>query len=60
MKNLSLPEKADIAKAIRDAMASIEEYKPELADVLPKDEYFRLVRKPEFRDIPRSVLLKKA
>ena len=47
---LNLPEKADIAKAIKSAMEQIEEYKPELTGSLPQDEYFRLVRKPEDRD----------
>ncbi|WP_312764484.1 N-6 DNA methylase [Epilithonimonas sp.] len=41
---LNLPEEADIAKAIKDAMDAIESYKPELKDVLPKDEYFALAR----------------
>jgi len=53
---LNLPEEEDIAKAIKEAMASIEEYKPELKDVLPQDEYFRLVRKPEYRVIPMQLL----
>jgi type I restriction enzyme M protein len=52
---LSLPEEEDIAKAIKDAMALIEKYKPELKDVLPQDEYFRLVRKPEYRIIPKQL-----
>jgi type I restriction enzyme M protein len=53
---LNLPEKEDIAKAIKQAMALIEEYKPELKDTLPQDEYFRLVRKPEYRIIPKQLL----
>jgi type I restriction enzyme M protein len=53
---LNLPEKEDIAKAIKQAMASIEEYKPELKNTLPQDEYFRLVRKPEYRSIPKQLL----
>lgn len=53
---LNLPEKEDIAKAIKNAMALIEEYKPELKDTLPQDEYFRLVRKPEYRTIPKQLL----
>ncbi len=40
---LSLPESADIPKAIKDAMESIEHYKPELVGSLPKDEYMELV-----------------
>jgi type I restriction enzyme M protein len=39
---LSLPESEDIAKKIKDAMLLIEQYKPELKDSLPKDEYFKL------------------
>ncbi|MGP1385147.1 MAG: type I restriction-modification system subunit M [Thainema sp.] len=42
---LTLPGKEDIAQAIKRAMATIEEYKPELAGVLPQDEYFRLAGK---------------
>ena len=53
---LNLPEKEDIAKAIKNAMALIEEYKPELKDTLPQDEYFRLVRKPEYKTIPKQLL----
>lgn len=53
---LNLPEEEDIAKAIKDAMASIEEYKPELKGILPQDEYFKLVRKKEFRDLPKRLL----
>ncbi|HQS32550.1 MAG: N-6 DNA methylase [Polaromonas sp. 39-63-203] len=41
---LNLPEKDDIANALKKAMQAIEEYKPELAGVLPQDEYFRLTR----------------
>ena len=41
---LNLPEKEDIANALKKAMQAIEEYKPELAGVLPQDEYFRLTR----------------
>lgn len=53
---LNLPEKEDIAKALKKAMQLIEEYKPELKDTLPQDEYFRLVRKPESRGIPKQLL----
>jgi len=52
---LNLPEKEDIAKAIKVAMEKIELYKPELADSLPKDEYFKLV-KPDDRSLPKSLL----
>ena len=40
---LSLPETANIPKAIKEAMESIERYKPELVGSLPKDEYLELV-----------------
>lgn len=33
---LTLPEKEDIAKAIKKAMEAVEEYKPELQGVLPQ------------------------
>jgi type I restriction enzyme M protein len=60
---LKLPESKDIAKAIKNAMEAIEEYKPELKGVLPQDEYFRLTRTDKtipkqllknFADIPRD------
>ena len=51
---LKLPEQQDIAKAIRSAMEAIEEYKPELAGVLPGDEYARLTRTD--KSIPKQLL----
>lgn len=53
---LNLPEKENIAKAIKYAMVLIEKFKPELKDTLPQDEYFRLVRKPEYKTIPKQLL----
>jgi len=53
---LNPPEEEDVAKAIKDAMASIEKYKTELKGILPQDEYFKLVRKKEFRDLPKRLL----
>lgn len=41
---LNLPEKEDIAKAIRAATASIENSKPELLGALPQEEYDRFNR----------------
>ena len=41
---LTLPEQENIAKAIKEAMKAIEKYKRELRDVLPQDEYARLIR----------------
>ena len=55
---LNLPEKEDIAKAIKAAMESIEQYKPELAGSLPKDEYYRLTRTPETEKLPLDLLRK--
>lgn len=51
---LKLPEEKDIAKAIKEAMKAIEEYKPELQGVLPQDEYFRLTRTD--KSIPKQLL----
>ncbi|NCB40044.1 MAG: N-6 DNA methylase [Erysipelotrichia bacterium] len=44
---LNLPEKEDLAAAIKKAMQAIENYKPELLDTLPQEEYFRLNRRKE-------------
>jgi len=51
---LNLPEEKDIDKAIKDAMAAIEEYKPELEGVLPQDEYFKLTRTD--KQLPKDLL----
>lgn len=53
---LKLPEEKDIAKALKQAMQSIEEDKPELQGVLPKDEYFRLTRDEKTKNIPNQLL----
>jgi type I restriction enzyme M protein len=53
---LNLPEKEDIPKAIRAAMASIEQSKPELLGVLPQQEYDRFSRNPQNRSIPKALL----
>src|SRR6266581_3381485 len=53
---LTLPDEKDIAKALKEAMKAIEEYKPELEGVLPKDEYFRLTRDEKTRNIPNQLL----
>jgi type I restriction enzyme M protein len=53
---LNLPEKEDIAKAIKKAMVLIEEHKPELKGILPQDEYFQLVRRTEYMGIPKQLL----
>ena len=53
---LELPEQEDIVKAIKAAMASIEEYKPELQGVLPQDEYFRFNRTDQNKAIPKRLL----
>src|SRR4051812_29165064 len=51
---LNLPEEKDVAKALKEAMKAIEEYKPELEGALPKDEYSRLIRTD--RTIPKQLL----
>lgn len=51
---LNLPEEKDIAKAIKAAMKAIEEYKPELEGVLPKDEYAALTRTD--KTLPQQLL----
>jgi type I restriction enzyme M protein len=51
---LNLPEEEDIADALKKAMKAIAQYKPELKDVLPEDEYFRLVRQD--KSIPHRLL----
>jgi type I restriction enzyme M protein len=53
---LKLPEEKDIAKALKQAMQAIEQYKPELEGVLPKDEYARLTRDPKTKNIPNQLL----
>jgi type I restriction enzyme M protein len=52
---LKLPEKEDIAKAIKVAMEKIELYKPELKDSLPKDEYFKLITEKD-KTLPKTLL----
>jgi type I restriction enzyme M protein len=51
---LNLPEEKNVDEALKNAMASIEDYKPELKDILPKDEYFRLTRTD--KSIPSRLL----
>ncbi len=51
---LNLPEEANFDIAIKEAMAAIESYKPELRGVLPQDEYFRLTRTD--KTIPKQLL----
>ncbi|SFD85879.1 class I SAM-dependent DNA methyltransferase [Nitrosomonas sp. Nm166] len=60
---LNLPEEKDIAMALKEAMKSIEQYKPELEGVLPKEEYAALTRTDKllpkqllktFADIPKN------
>lgn len=53
---LNLPEKENIARAIRRAMASIESTKSELLGVLPQDEYDRFTRSPKNQHIPKDLL----
>ena len=51
---LKLPDEKDIAKAIKQAMIAIEEFKPELQGVLPKDAYASLTRTD--KTIPKQLL----
>src|SRR5439155_20216336 len=53
---LNLPEEKDIAKALKESMKAIEEYKPELEGALPKDEYFALTRTEQTRTLPHQLL----
>lgn len=53
---LNLPEKEDIAKALKTAMQAIEDHKPELAGVLPQDEYFRLTRSAQNSGLAQRLL----
>lgn len=53
---LNLPEGKDIAKALKEAMKAIEEYRPELEGALPKDEFFALTRTEQTKSIPRYLL----
>ena len=53
---LGLPEDANIAQALKDAMTAIEQHKPELEGVLPKDEYFALTRNPQNTGLPNRLL----
>jgi len=61
---LGLPETSGgvLAKAIKTAMEQVEQFKPELEGVLPKDEYFQLQEGDllgqllrEFKDIPADL-----
>ena len=51
---LKLPEAKNIANTIKQAMTAIEEYKPELEGVLPKDAYVSLMRTD--KTIPNQLL----
>lgn len=51
---LTRPEKEDVAKKIKQAMEAIEQYKPELEGVLPKDDYIPLTRTD--KTIPAQLL----
>jgi|CXWJ01.1.fsa_nt_gi type I restriction enzyme M protein len=51
---LNLSEDKDLDKALKTAMALIEDYKPELQGVLPQDGYFKLTRTD--KSIPARLL----
>ncbi|MCW5548516.1 MAG: SAM-dependent DNA methyltransferase [Opitutaceae bacterium] len=53
---LNLPGSKDIAKALKEAFKAIEEYKPELEGVLPKDEYFALTKNEKNKTLPNDLL----
>lgn len=53
---LNLPEKENIAQAIRAAMASIASTRGDLIGVLPQDEYDRFTRSPKNQHIPKDLL----
>jgi len=62
---LNLPEEENLALKIKEAMIEIEKYSPDLAGVLPKDEYYAinssedksLLKKllKNFKDIPDNI-----
>ena len=62
---LNLPEEENLALKIKEAMIEIEKYSPDLAGVLPKDEYYTinssedksLLKKllKNFKDIPENI-----
>jgi type I restriction enzyme M protein len=51
---LNLPEKKEIDKALKHAMAEIERFKPELQGTLPQDEFFDLTRTDN--NLPKTLL----
>jgi len=53
---LNLPEEKNIAKALKEAMKAVEEYKKELEGALPKDEYFALTKTEQTRTLPNQLL----
>ncbi|MBX7056045.1 MAG: type I restriction-modification system subunit M N-terminal domain-containing protein [Pyrinomonadaceae bacterium] len=53
---LNLSDDQDISAAIKKAMQLIEDFKPELADILPKNEYARFNSSEDSRGIPRHLL----
>ena len=53
---LDLSEDQDIAKALEQAMETIEIYTPELEGSLPKDEYYRLTRTEQMKSLPLDLL----
>jgi len=53
---LNLPEEKNIAKALKEAMKAIEEYKSELEGVLPKDQYAELTNTDQTKNLPNQLL----
>jgi type I restriction enzyme M protein len=55
---LRMPEEKNLAKAIKEAMKAVEEYRPELADALPKDQYARLTQQAKAPTLLKDLLKK--
>lgn len=62
---LNLPESENLAQKVKDAMVAVEKYTTELADTLPKDEYYSVNGSDDktvlkkllktFKDIPDDI-----
>jgi len=53
---LNLPEEKNIAKALKEAMKAVEQYKSELEGVLPKDQYAELTSTEQTKNLPNQLL----
>jgi len=62
---LNLPESENLAQKVKEAMVAVEKYTTELADTLPKDEYYNVIGSDDktvlkkllktFKDIPDDI-----